>query len=423
MSQSQLATTTSKENAEPHALSSQVISGGLCAIENVWVSGVHSGFKHRNKDLALIYFPKGATMAGVFTKNAIQSHHIKYDKKRLNEQATFKAIMINSGNANTFNGPKGDTDVQIMANTLASKLMIQPDEVLICSTGVIGVPMDLSKFEDQVDTLTHNLTDGDSIQAAEAIMTTDTKIKQAAIAFEIEGKPVHLAAIAKGSGMIHPNMGTMLSYVVTDLDLGQATLQQLLKESVNQSFNKISVDGDTSPNDTVLLASTNKVSVKPTKQHILIFQEKLTEICQMMAQEIVADGEGATKFVTVAMKGAADQADAEGIAKQVATSSLVKTAIFGQDANWGRVLSAIGQAQPDYLDPAKIQISFISEKGEILTCKNGQGLVFDEDLAYEILSETDITIAIDLGIGKSQVAVWTCDMTEDYIKINADYRS
>lgn len=423
MSQSQLATTISNENAEPHPLASQAISGGLCAIENVWVSGVHSGFKHCNKDLALIYFPKGATVVGVFTKNTIQSHHIKYDKKRLNEQATFKAIMINSGNANTFNGPKGDTDVQIMANTLASKLKIQPDEVLICSTGVIGVPMDLSNFDNQVDTLVHNLTAGDSIQAAEAIMTTDTKIKQAAIAFEIEGQLVHLAAIAKGSGMIHPNMGTMLSYLVTDLDLGQETLQQLLKASVNQSFNKISVDGDTSPNDTVLLASTNKVSVKPTKQHILIFQEKLTEICQMMAQEIVADGEGATKFVTVAVKGAADQADAEGIAKQVATSSLVKTAVYGQDANWGRVLSAIGQAQPDYLDPTKIQISFISEKGEILTCKNGQGLVFDEDLAYEILSETDITIAIDLGIGKSQIAVWTCDMTEDYIKINADYRS
>lgn len=423
MSQSQLATTISNENAEPHPLASQAISGGLCAIENVWVSGVHSGFKHCNKDLALIYFPKGATVVGVFTKNTIQSHHIKYDKKRLNEQATFKAIMINSGNANTFNGPKGDTDVQIMANTLASKLKIQPDEVLICSTGVIGVPMDLSNFDNQVDTLAHNLTAGDSIQAAEAIMTTDTKIKQAAIAFEIEGQLVHLAAIAKGSGMIHPNMGTMLSYLVTDLDLGQETLQQLLKASVNQSFNKISVDGDTSPNDTVLLASTNKVSVKPTKQHILIFQEKLTEICQMMAQEIVADGEGATKFVTVAVKGAADQADAEGIAKQVATSSLVKTAVYGQDANWGRVLSAIGQAQPDYLDPTKIQISFISEKGEILTCKNGQGLVFDEDLAYEILSETDITIAIDLGIGKSQIAVWTCDMTEDYIKINADYRS
>lgn len=426
MTESQLATTTTTRTTTNHSTShqsSKAIPGGLCAIENVWVSGVHSGFKHRNKDLALIYFPKGATMAAVFTKNAIQSHHIKYDKKRLNEQATFKAIMINSGNANTFNGPTGDTDVQAMANSLAKKLTIKPDEVLICSTGVIGVPMDLTDFDDKVDLLSHNLTDGDSIQAAEAIMTTDTKIKQEAIAFEIEGRPIHLAAIAKGSGMIHPNMGTMLSYIVTDLDLGQATLQQLLKDSVGQSFNKISVDGDTSPNDTVILASTNKVSVKPTKQNILIFQEKLTEICQMMAQEIVADGEGATKFVTVAVKGAAGQADAEAIAKQVATSSLVKTAVYGQDANWGRVLSAIGQAQPDYLDPAKIQISFISDKGEVPTCKNGQGLVFDEDLAYEILSETDITIHIDLGLGKSQTAVWTCDMTEDYIKINADYRS
>lgn len=407
----------------PTSLEKQIIPGGFCAIDNVWVSGVHSGFKHRNKDLALIYFPKGATMAGVFTKNAIESHHIKYDKKLLNEQATFKAIMTNSGNANTFNGEKGDADVKIMAETLANKLAIHPDEVLICSTGVIGVPMDLTNFDKKVAHLSHNLTDGDSIQAAEAIMTTDTTIKQKAIAFEIEGKPVHLAAIAKGSGMIHPNMGTMLSYIVTDLDLGQATLLQLLKEAVRQTFNKISVDGDTSPNDSVILASTNKISVNPTKQNILLFQERLTEICQMMAQEIVADGEGASKFVTVSVKGASSLSDAEGIAKQVATSSLVKTAIYGQDANWGRVLSAIGQAQPNYLDPSKIKIQFISKKGSILTCKGGQGLDFDEALAFEILSEKEITIDIDLGLGKSQIAVWTCDMTEDYIKINADYRS
>jgi glutamate N-acetyltransferase/amino-acid N-acetyltransferase len=419
---SQIATNqTSTENINQTV--SYAIPGGLCAIEQVWVSGVHSGFKHRNKDLALIYFPKGATMAGVFTKNAIQSHHIKYDKERLNEQASFKAIMINSGNANTFNGQQGDRDVQTMADSLANKLAINPDEVLICSTGVIGVPMDLKGFDQKVNQLIHNLTDGDSIQAAEAIMTTDTKIKQEAIAFEIDGKTVHLAAIAKGSGMIHPNMGTMLSYVVTDLDLGQATLLQLLKEAVGQSFNQISVDGDTSPNDTVILASTNKVAVNLSKQNILIFQEKLTEICQHMAQEIVADGEGATKFVTVSVEGAASHEDAEAIAKQVATSSLVKTAVYGQDANWGRVLSAIGQAQPDYLDPDKIQISFTSDKGRVLTCKNGQGLLFDEDLAYDILCQNDINIDIDLGIGKYQTAVWTCDMTEDYIKINADYRS
>ncbi|MEY8370469.1 bifunctional glutamate N-acetyltransferase/amino-acid acetyltransferase ArgJ [Aerococcaceae bacterium 50-4] len=423
MSASQLETSTPPMSSTTVKLVESSIPGGLCAIDHVWVSGIHSGFKYRHKDLALIYFPKGATMAGVFTKNAIQSHHIKYDKKRLNEQATFKAIMINSGNANTFNGPRGDTDVQLMADTLANKLAIHPDEVLICSTGVIGVPLDLSNIDKQVDKLIHNLTDGDSIQAAEAIMTTDTTIKQRAISFEIDDKIIHLAAIAKGSGMIHPNMGTMLSYIVTDLDLGQATLLQLLKDAVNQSFNQISVDGDTSPNDTVILASTNKVSVQPTKHNIGIFQEKLTTICQKMAEEIVIDGEGATKFVTVSVKGATSQADAQAIAKQVATSSLVKTALYGQDANWGRVLSAIGQAQPEYLDPSKIRIHFNSEKGQVLTCKLGQGIVFDEDLAYEILAENEVTIAIDLGIGKCQASVWTCDMTEDYIKINADYRS
>lgn len=400
-----------------------MIPGGLCAVENVWVSGVHSGFKYRHKDLALLYFPNGATMAAVFTKNVIQSHHIKYDKKRLNEQSVFKAIMINSGNANTFNGKQGDEAVQIMANTLANKLAIKADEVLICSTGVIGVPMNLDDFNSKVDRLIQNLTDGDSIQAAEAIMTTDTKIKQQAITFKIDEKHIHLAAIAKGSGMIHPNMGTMLAYIVTDLDLGQATFHQMLKDAVAKSFNQISVDGDTSPNDTVILASTNKVKIVPTEKNIRFFQAKLTEICQMMAQQIVADGEGASKFVTVAVKGAKSEADANAIGQQVATSSLVKTAIFGQDANWGRVLSAIGQAQPDYLDPEKIRISFSSQKGSLLTCKDGQGLQFDEDLAYDILSEPEITIEIELGLGKWDTSVWTCDMTEDYIKINANYRS
>ncbi len=399
------------------------IYGGLCAIDNVWVSGIHSGFKKRNKDLALLYFPKGATMAGVFTKNAIQSHHIKYDKHQLNEHSIFKAIMINSGNANTFNGEQGDADVQTMANSLAHQLDILPHEVLICSTGVIGVPMDLTDFDNKVDQLIHNLTDGDSIQAAEAIMTTDTTIKQTALAFEIDGQRIHLSAIAKGAGMIHPNMGTLLSYIVTDLDLGQATFQQMLQSAVADSFNQISIDGDTSPNDTVILASTNKVQVNLTDENMAIFQEQLVNICREMAQEIVADGEGASKFVTVKVEGAGSKDDAVSIAKQVATSSLVKTALFGQDANWGRVISAVGQAQPDHLNPETIEIAFSSAKGAITTCAQGQGLTFDEELAYEILAERELTIHIHLAIGSHQASVWTCDMTYDYIKINADYRS
>ncbi|OYW67266.1 MAG: bifunctional ornithine acetyltransferase/N-acetylglutamate synthase, partial [Aerococcus viridans] len=320
------------------------IPGGLCAIEDVWVSGVHAGFKKLAKDLALIFFPKGATMTAVFTQNAVQSHHIQYDKKLLNENSQFKAIMINSGNANTFNGPRGDYDVHFMASVLADQLGIQLDEILICSTGVIGVPMNLDSFDDKVDKLIHQMTDGDSIPAAEAIMTTDTSIKQVAYAFEIDGQLVHLAAIAKGAGMIHPNLGTLLSYIVTDFDLGQATFQQMLQSAVANTFNQISVDGDTSPNDTIILASTNKLQITPSKANILAFYRQLEAICLEMAQLIVKDGEGASKFVEVQVQGAGSQKDAIKIAKQVATSSLVKTAIFGQDANWGRVISAVGQA-------------------------------------------------------------------------------
>lgn len=247
------------------------IPGGLCAIEDVWVSGVHAGFKKLAKDLALIYFPKGATMTAVFTQNAVQSHHIQYDKKLLNENSQFKAIMINSGNANTFNGPRGDYDVHFMASVLADQLGIESDEILICSTGVIGIPMNLDSFDEKVDKLIHQMTDGDSIPAAEAIMTTDTTIKQVAYAFEIDGQLVHLAAIAKGAGMIHPNLGTLLSYIVTDFDLGQATFQQMLQSAVANTFNQISVDGDTSPNDTIILASTNKLQITPSKANISAF--------------------------------------------------------------------------------------------------------------------------------------------------------
>lgn len=399
------------------------IPGGLCAIEDVWVSGVHAGFKKLAKDLALIFFPKGATMTAVFTQNAVQSHHIQYDKKLLNENSQFKAIMINSGNANTFNGPRGDYDVHFMASVLADQLGIQLDEILICSTGVIGVPMNLDSFDDKVDKLIHQMTDGDSIPAAEAIMTTDTSIKQVAYAFEIDGQLVHLAAIAKGAGMIHPNLGTLLSYIVTDFDLGQATFQQMLQSAVVNTFNQISVDGDTSPNDTIILASTNKLQITPSKANISAFYQQLEAICLEMAQLIVKDGEGASKFVEVQVYGAGSQKDAVKIAKQVATSSLVKTAILGQDANWGRVISAVGQAQPSVFQADKVSISFQSDKGSILTCEKGAGRVFDENLALAILSEKEIVVAIDIGVGEFEASVWTADMTEDYIKINANYRS
>lgn len=399
------------------------ISGGLCAIEGVLTSGVHAGFKRKKKDFSLVYFPKGATVAGVFTKNAVKSHHILYDAKLLEERTEFKAIMTNSGNANACNGEQGDHDVRTMAKIAAKQLNIKPEEVLICSTGVIGVPMPLDGFSEKVELLTEGLNDEDSLSAVEAIMTTDTHPKQTAYEFDIAGEKVRLAAIAKGSGMIHPNLGTMLSYIVTDLAMNQSLLKELLLKAVNNSFNLVTVDGDTSPNDTVFLASTQGVEVELNSSNIELFYQALESLCQELARMLAKDGEGASKFVEVIVKGAGSSADAVSIAKTVATSSLVKTAIYGQDANWGRIISAIGQSQPESINLYSINISFKSAAGEILVCQAGKGLTFNEENALKILSQKEIEIIIEMGVGESQVQVWTCDMTTDYIKINADYRS
>lgn len=399
------------------------IAGGLCAIDSVFASGIHAGFKKNKKDLSLIYFPKGVTVAGVYTKNAIQSHHITYDRQLLEHHSVVKAILTNSGNANTCNGDQGDQDVLKMAQTLADELNIEATQVLVCSTGVIGVPMNLKYFDEKVQKLSSQLTSQDSIAAVEAMMTTDTHPKQLAYEFKIDQSAIKIAGITKGSGMIHPNLGTMLSYLVTDVALDAAELKKLLSKVVDNSFNRLTIDGDTSPNDTVFLASTGEVEIEWNAEKLIAFYQSLEEMCQELAKMMAADGEGATKYVEVSVKGAQNQADAVKIAKEVATSSLVKTAIFGQDANWGRIISAIGQCQPDVLDPSKIDIAMASNKGLVLLCSQGKGLVFDEEVAVEIMSEKELSILIDLGIGNQQANVWTCDMTTDYIKINADYRS
>lgn len=399
------------------------IAGGLCAINSVFASGIHAGLKANKKDLGLIYFPKGATVAGVYTKNAIQSHHIVYDRHLLEQHSIVKAILTNSGNANTCNGVRGDMDVQKMAQTLADDLNIKVTEVLICSTGVIGVPLTLNNFDEKVQQLTSQLTDQDSITAVEAMMTTDTHPKQLAYEFKIDQQSIKIAGITKGSGMIHPNLGTMLSYLVTDVALDQAELNIMLSKVVDNSFNRLTVDGDTSPNDTVFLASTGELKIEWNEEKLDTFYQSLEQLCQDLAKMMAADGEGATKYVEVLVKGGQNQTDAVKIAKEVATSSLVKTAIFGQDANWGRIISAIGQCQPDELDPTKIDIAIASKKGQVALCSQGIGLTFDEESAAEIMSEKELSILIDLGIGNFQAEVWTCDMTVDYIKINADYRS
>ena len=399
------------------------IEGGLSAVQDVWTSGVHAGFKTKQKDLALIYFPKGATVAGVFTRNLIKGHPVLYGQEMLKKQSEFKAVIINSGNANVSNGLQGDQDVLAMAEKTAKRLDIRPEEVLVSSTGIIGVPMDLTPLESGLEKAVEALNDTDSTAAAKAIMTTDTKLKQVAYRLEVEGETIHIGGIIKGAGMIHPNMGTMLGYLTTDLALPQKQLQEILRQATDESFNLMTVDGDTSTNDTVLLASTNAVTVELTDEVLSTFSQAITEVCQELAKKIAADGEGQTKFVEVNVQGAASVGDAKKIAKTVATSSLVKTALYGGDANWGRVLMAIGNSEPSALDPYRLSISFASKAGELLVCQNGQGVSFSEAKATEILSASEIQIEIDVGLGEGERSVWTCDMSLDYIKINSDYRS
>lgn len=398
-----------------------VLPGGLCTVDGVEASGIHSGFKSHDKDLALIYFPDGATVTGVFTRNKVKAHGVLYDMAMLKDFSSFKAILVNSGNANACNGLNGEQDVHTMTESLAQKLGINAHEVLVSSTGVIGEPLNLKPFHSSLDRLVTHLSKDSATDAAEAIMTTDTVPKELSFSADIGGQQVHFGAMIKGAGMIHPNMGTMLSYITTDAALTQNDLNTALKTATDQSFNVMTIDGDTSTNDTVLLASTNKVPLGA--QYIDDFTAVLTQMCQQLAQMVARDAEGATKFVSVNVVNAASQQDAVSVAKTVATSSLVKTAIYGQDANWGRVIMAIGNSDAETLDPSSITIKFTHADEEVLVCHEGLAMPFDETLAYNILSHTDVGIFIDLNIGSAAADVWTCDMSVDYIKINADYRS
>lgn len=394
---------------------------GLCAVEGVETNGIHTGFKAQDKDLALIYFPDGATVTGVFTRNKVKAHSVLYDMEMLKNFTNFKAILVNSGNANACNGLTGEQDVHTMTDSLAGKLNIDAHEVLVSSTGVIGEPLNLQPFYSGLDTLVSGLKTDDSTSAAEAIMTTDTVPKQLSFEADIGGETVHFGAMIKGAGMIHPNMGTMLGYIVTDAGLSQDALNTALKSATDDSFNVMTVDGDTSTNDTVLLASTNKVMLD--ESHLDEFTAVLTAMCQKLSQMIARDAEGATKFVTVNVVNAASKHDAVSVAKTVATSSLVKTAIYGQDANWGRVIMAIGNSDAETLSPDAITIKFAAGNDDILVCHEGLAVPFDEGHAYNILSNTDVEIFIDLNAGEHSSQVWTCDMSVDYVKINADYRS
>lgn len=391
-------------------------------------SGIHCGLKKSllKKDLALIYSDVVANCYGVYTKNKVKGAPLIVTKQHLaNKKA--QAIIINSGNANTCNGDDGLLKAQKMTKLCSKELNIKNDDVLVASTGIIGVPLNIDAIKDKIPELVNNLSNDikSAKDASMAIMTTDTVEKQAGVEFEIDGKNITISAMAKGSGMIHPNMATMLSFITTDISISPELLKEALKESVNISYNRVSVDGDSSTNDMVLIMANglalNKTITEKNEDYNL-FLDALINLNIHISKKIAKDGEGATKLIECTVKNANSIKDAEALSKSVITSSLVKAAIFGSDANWGRILCALGYSNVDF-DPERVDVSFASNAGEILVCQNGSSVNFDESKAKEILLQDEIKILINMKLASSEATTWGCDLTYDYVKINGDYRS
>ena len=404
----------------------KIINGSVTAPKGFLAAGIHCGIKKNSlkKDLALIYSEVPSIGAGVYTKNKVKGAPIYITKEHLSNKKA-RAIICNSGNANTCNGQDGLLKAKKMAQLQAKSLNIKTDEVLVASTGVIGVPLNIDAIKGGIPLLTKKLSIDGYKDATEAIMTTDTSQKQIALEFEIGGKTVRIGATCKGSGMIEPNMGTMLSFITTDLAISSDLLKEALKETVRVSYNRITVDGDTSTNDTVFLLANGLAEneeITEKNEDYNTFVEALKEVCITISKMLAKDGEGATKLIECTVNGAYTEDDADVLAKSVIKSSLVKTAIFGSDANWGRILCALGYSGANF-DPDKVDVYFESEAGSIQVCKAGASLPFSEDLAKEILLKDEVKIKVDLFLGDASVTVWGCDLTYDYVKINGDYRS
>jgi glutamate N-acetyltransferase / amino-acid N-acetyltransferase len=397
------------------------IVGGVAAPKGFKAGGMACGIKKTQKlDLALIASDVPAVAAGIFTTNLVQAAPLLVTKRHL-KNGVAQAIIANSGNANACVGPVGDEAAERMAEAAAKWLKIAKESVLVASTGVIGVPLPVEKIEIALEPKLDLLKVNGGAEAAQAIMTTDTFPKETAVEFDLDGVPVRIGGIAKGSGMIHPNMATMLGFVTTDVAISQELLHKVLARAGEVSFNRITVDGDTSTNDCLLVLANGMAGNKPIEADgpgYQKFLEALTQVCLELAKLIARDGEGATKFVEIKVTGAKTEAEAVKIGKSVATSNLVKTAIFGEDANWGRILAAAGYSGVQF-DPSQVDIFL----GELLVCRGGVGLAFDEVKAKQILEQKDLLITLMLREGKAEASVWTCDLSYDYVKINGSYRT
>ncbi|WP_321833202.1 bifunctional glutamate N-acetyltransferase/amino-acid acetyltransferase ArgJ [Clostridium butyricum] len=402
------------------------IDGGVTAPKGFLASGIYCGIKQGSvkKDLALIYSEVPAKASGMFTKNKVKGAPIYICKDHLSNKKA-QAIIINSGNANTCTGDDGLSKAKKMTALQAKALNLKADDVLVASTGVIGVPLNIDAIKHGIPLLTEKLSKSGNQDAASAIMTTDTFMKELAAEFYIGDTKVTLGTMAKGSGMIEPNMGTMLSFITTDISISPQLLDEALKSTVTITYNRVSVDGDTSTNDSIFILANgqaNNPTITEKDENYYTFVNVLKAINTIMAKNIAKDGEGATKLLECQVIGATNEKDAVLFGKSVINSSLVKTAMFGSDANWGRILCALGYANVDF-DPEKVDVSFESCAGEIEVCKNGSSVAFDEDKAKKVLDQKEIIIKINLSQGECTAYVWGCDLSYEYVKINGDYRS
>ena len=403
----------------------KTINGGVCAATGFSAAGIHCGIrKNKSKrDLALIVSETPCAAAAVYTANLVKGAPIAVTKENIADGRA-QAVICNSGNANTCNAD-GVEIAQKMCALVEQATGIPAADVVVASTGVIGQPLDITPIANGMNALVADLTTDGSQRAAEGIMTTDTKLKEIAVEFTVGGKTCRMGGIAKGSGMIHPNLATMLVFITTDAAISPELLDRLLKADVQNSFNMVSVDGDTSTNDTVAVLA-NGMAGNPTiteqGEDCAVFAEALAAVTTYLCRCIAKDGEGATKLLECRVSGAKDKATAKTTAKAVICSSLVKAAMFGSDANWGRVLCAIGYSGAD-VDVTKIDVKFASTKGEILVCKDGAGVPFSEEIAKQILLQDEIIIDVALNDGNEAAAAFGCDLTYDYVKINGDYRT
>ena len=402
----------------------EIINGGVCAAKGFTAGGIHCGIRKNKtkKDLALIYSEKRAAAAAVYTTNLVKGAPLVVTKNHIADGFA-QAVICNSGNANTCNA-NGIEIAEGMSKLVAETMNVSENDVVVASTGVIGQPLDIEPIKNGIKDLKNSLGNN-SQDAAEGIMTTDTVLKEIAVSFTVDGKECKIGGIAKGSGMIHPNMATMLVFITTDCAISPEMLQKALSTDIKNTFNMVSVDGDTSTNDMVTVLANGMAGneeITCDGEDFNTFMKALNTITVHLCRMIAGDGEGATKLLECQVSGAKTEDIAKTVAKSVICSSLTKAAMFGADANWGRVLCAIGYSGAD-VDVTKIDVSFISDKGEILVCKNGAGVEFSEEKAKEILLEKEIVTKIELNDGSWGATAWGCDLTYEYVKINGDYRT